>query len=212
MEAFVKHTGIVSTLDTANVDTDQIIAKQFLKSIKRTGFGDQLFYDWRYDEKGNPRSGFSLNKPEFKNTSILVTRNNFGCGSSREHAVWAVAQYGYRAIIAPSKGHGENFIPGFADIFKNNCVKNGVLTIQLNEAEVDAIFKLIDHAPGSKATIDLEKQIVTLHTPEEKAFHFEIDHDVKKRLIGGLDDIGLSLEKETDITTFEKTHNPQISL
>jgi 3-isopropylmalate/(R)-2-methylmalate dehydratase small subunit len=210
MEAFIKHTGIVSTLDTANVDTDQIIAKQFLKSIKRTGFGDQLFYDWRYDEKGNLRANFSLNKPEFKGTSILVARNNFGCGSSREHAVWAVAQYGYRAIIAPSKGEGENFIPGFADIFKNNCVKNGVLTIQLNEKEVDTIFKIINQAPGSKATINLEKQSLMIHGREEQIFHFEVDNDVKKRLIGGLDDIGLSLEKEKDITLFEKNHNSQI--
>jgi 3-isopropylmalate/(R)-2-methylmalate dehydratase small subunit len=210
MEAFVKHTGIVSTLDTANVDTDQIIAKQFLKSIKRTGFGDQLFYDWRYDEKGNLRENFSLNKHEFKGTSILVARNNFGCGSSREHAVWAVAQYGYRVIIAPSKGEGENFIPGFADIFKNNCVKNGVLTIQLNEKEVDTIFKIITQAPGSKATIDLQKQSLMIHGREEKIFHFEVDSDVKKRLLGGLDDIGLSLEKEKDITLFEKNHNSQI--
>lgn len=212
MEAFKTHQGIVATLDTANVDTDQIIAKQFLKSIKRTGFGDQLFYDWRYKSDGTQNKAFSLNRPEFQGASILVTRNNFGCGSSREHAVWAVRQYGFLVIVAPSKGEGDTFIPGFADIFRNNCVKNGVLTIQLSAPEVDRIFAAIDKAPGSKATVDLEKQVLTLHTPEEITFKFETDPAVRKRLLEGLDDIGISLQYTDAISQFETKHNTQINL
>lgn len=212
MEAFTKHQGVVATLDTANIDTDQIIAKQFLKSIKRTGFGEQLFYDWRYQADGTPNADFPLNRKEFNGSSILVTRNNFGCGSSREHAVWAVRQYGFLVIIAPSKGEGDSFIPGFADIFRNNCVKNGVLTIQLSEAQVDQIFKAIDAAPGSKATVDLENQTLVFHTPEELSFSFETDPGVRKRLLEGLDDIGISLGYVDDIAKFEEKHNAQINL
>ena len=148
MDAFRKHRGLLAPLDTANVDTDQIIAKQFLKSIKRTGFGEFLFYDWRFHPDGSPNPAFSLNRPEFQKASLLVARNNFGCGSSREHAVWAVQQYGFRAVIAPRKEDANGSIPGFADIFRNNCSKNGLLTVELSEAEVEKIFQMINRFPG----------------------------------------------------------------
>src|SRR4051812_10809856 len=131
MDAFKKHRGIIVPLDTANVDTDQIIAKQFLKSISRVGFGEHLFYDWRHKNDGSPNSEFPLNRPEYQRASILVTRNNFGCGSSREHAVWAIQQYGFKAVIAPWKQSGTERVPGFADIFRNNGVKNGLVTVEL---------------------------------------------------------------------------------
>jgi 3-isopropylmalate/(R)-2-methylmalate dehydratase small subunit len=143
MDPFVSHRGIIATLDRSNVDTDAIIPKQFLKSIKRTGFGPSLFFDWRYLPDGKDNPAFELNAPRFKGASILVARNNFGCGSSREHAVWAVAQYGFRAVVAPRREVGGEIVPGFADIFRNNCVKNGVLTIELSEAEVEEIFQLV---------------------------------------------------------------------
>ncbi len=207
MEPFKTHRGIVATLDAANVDTDQIIAKQFLKSIQRTGFGKHLFHDWRYTHDGSLHQGFSLNRPEFHGASILVARNNFGCGSSREHAVWAVQQYGFRTVIAPWKEQGGHRIPAFADIFRNNSGKNGLLTIELSESEVDAIFKAVDRFPGLHATVDLEEQRVTLDLDEEISFHFEIDSAVKKRLLHGLDDIGISLKEEKKISDFETEHN-----
>ena len=210
MEPFTTHRGIIATLDRANVDTDQIIPKQFLKSIARTGFGQSLFFDWRYGEDGKPNPDFELNDPRLQGASILVTRNNFGCGSSREHAVWAVAQYGLRTVIAPCQDRNGSHVPGFADIFRNNCVKNGVLTIELSEAEVDEIFELVDRFKGVEATIDLDEQRVVLHLDEEVAFHFEMDPVVKDHLSRGLDDIALTLEHEADITTFEKTHDTQI--
>lgn len=210
MEPFTTHRGIIATLDRANVDTDQIIPKQFLKSIARTGFGQSLFFDWRYGEDGKPNPDFELNDPRLQGASILVTRNNFGCGSSREHAVWAVAQYGLRTVIAPWQDRNGSNVPGFADIFRNNCVKNGVLTIELSEAEVDEIFELVDRFKGVEATIDLDEQRVVLHLDEEVAFHFEMDPVVKDHLSRGLDDIALTLEHEADITTFEKTHDTQI--
>ena len=210
MEPFTTHRGIIATLDRANVDTDQIIPKQFLKSIERTGFGQSLFFDWRYGEDGKPNPDFELNDPRLQGASILVTRNNFGCGSSREHAVWAVAQYGFRTIIAPWQDRNGSHVPGFADIFRNNCVKNGVLTIELSEAEVDEIFELVDRFKGVEATIDLDEQRVVLHLDEEVAFHFEMDPVVKDHLSRGLDDIALTLEHEADITAFEKTHDTQI--
>ncbi len=203
--------GILATLDRANVDTDQIIPKQFLKSIKRTGFGESLFFDWRYDEAGKDNPEFELNAERFKGASILITRNNFGCGSSREHAVWAVDQYGFRAIVAPSQGEGENKIQAFADIFKNNCAKNSIITIELTEAEVEEIFQMVGRYEGLEATVDLEEQRLILHLPEEMAFHFDIDPAVKKNIIHGLDDIGLTLQKETDIEAFELKHNTQIA-
>jgi len=207
MESFKSHRGVLATLDRANVDTDQIIPKQFLKSIKRTGFGENLFFDWRYLPNGKSNPDFEMNRPEFHNASILVTRNNFGCGSSREHAVWAIVQYGLRAIIAPKRAD----VPAFADIFHNNSVKNGLLNIQLTEAEVEEIFQMVQRYPGLEATVNLEEQRVTLHLPEEMSFHFDVDKAIKDHLTRGLDDIGLSLQHEAEITTFEKHHDPQIA-
>ncbi len=211
MQPFKTHRGIVATLDRANVDTDQIIPKQFLKSIQRTGFGVSLFFDWRYLPDGTPDPKFELNKPHLKGASILVTRNNFGCGSSREHAVWAVAQYGFRAVIAPWVMRGGERVNGFADIFRNNCVKNGVLTVELAEAEVDAIFKAVERFPGLEATVDLDEQRVVLHLSEaEEAFHFDVDPGVKEYLRRGLDEIGLTLQHAADIAAFEKKHDVQM--
>jgi len=210
MEPFSTHKGLVATLDKANVDTDAIIPKQFLKSIKRTGFGPSLFFDWRYLPDGKDDPSFELNRPEFKGASILVARNNFGCGSSREHAVWAIAQYGFRVVIAPRKDISGASVPAFADIFRNNCVKNGVLTIELSEAEVDNIFNLVARNKGLQATVDLDEQRLILHSGEEVAFHFEIDSTVKKHLRHGLDDIALTLEHAASIAEFEKKHDVQM--
>ncbi|MBI4387986.1 MAG: 3-isopropylmalate dehydratase small subunit [Candidatus Omnitrophica bacterium] len=212
MEPFKSFRGLIATLDRANIDTDQIIPKQFLKSIKRTGYGENLFFDWRYLPDGKPDPKFPLNEPRFKDATILVVRNNFGCGSSREHAVWAIAQYGFKAVIAPWVERGGTRIPGFADIFKNNCVKNSLLTIELSEAEVEEIFQMVARYSGLQATINLDEQRVTLHTAEEISFHFEVDPAVKERLVHGLDDIGLTLKHEEKIATFETRHNSQISL
>jgi len=207
MEAFTTHRGRLATLDRANVDTDQIIPKQYLKSIQRTGFGEALFSDWRYLADGSPDPDFALNAERFRGASILVARNNFGCGSSREHAVWSVVQYGFRAVIAPWREAGDGTrIPGFADIFANNAVKNGLLTVQLAPAEVDAIFQAVDRFPGLEATVDLAEQRVVLHLDEEEAFHFDIEPRVQSQLLRGLDDIDLTLEHEADITAFEARH------
>lgn len=207
MEKFTAHRGIVAPLDRANVDTDAIIPKQFLKSIKRTGFGPSAFFDWRYKIDGTPNPDFALNQPRYENRSILVTRNNFGCGSSREHAVWALAQDGYRAIIAPFRGGGDGFIPGFADIFKNNCSKNGVVTIELSEEEVETIFQAVFAEEGLEATVDLEAQTLTLHKSEGKlSFAFDYDSSVKNKLINGLDDIEETFQYMDDITAFESSH------
>ena len=209
MDTFKNHRGIVATLDRANVDTDQIVPKQFLKSIKRTGFGEQLFHDWRYRSDGAPDPGFELNAPRFRGASILVTRNNFGCGSSREHAVWAILQYGFKAVIAPRAERGGSVVPAFADIFRNNSMKNGLLTVELAEAEVEEILQMVGRYSWLEATVDLEHQRVVLHLPEEIAFHFEIDPAVKEHLLHGLDEIGLTLKHEATITAFEARHNPQ---
>ena len=210
MIPFSSHRGLMATLDRANVDTDQIIPKQFLKSIQRTGFGESLFFDWRYRPDGKPNPEFSLNFPKFKGASILVARNNFGCGSSREHAVWAIQQYGIRVVIAPSVNRNSAKVPAFADIFRNNCAKNSLLTIELSEAEVNEIFLMVDRFPGLEATVDLHEQRVVLHLPEEISFHFEIDSAVKARLIHALDDIGITLKYEKAISAFELKHNPQL--
>jgi len=210
MDPFTSHRGLIATLDRSNVDTDAIIPKQFLKSIKRTGFGESLFFDWRYQADGTPNPDFELNAPHFGGASILVTRNNFGCGSSREHAVWAVAQYGFKAIIAPRREIGGAMIPGFADIFRNNCVKNGLLTIELGEAEVDQIFDFVARFTNLEATIDLDEQRIVLHMDEEESFHFDVDPVVKEHLLHGLDDIALSLKHLADIEAFEKTHVTQM--
>ena len=209
MEPFKSHRGLVAILDTANVDTDQIIPKQFLKSIKKTGFGEQLFYDWRFSSDGKPNPDFPLNQERFRNASILVARNNFGCGSSREHAVWAIHQYGFKAVIAPWKKSNGSRIPAFADIFRSNSTKNGLLTVELGEDEVEEIFQMVNRYKGLEITINLEEQRVTLHLPEEISFHFEIDRAIKEHLVRGLDEIEQTLQHEKEIRSFEIRHNPQ---
>lgn len=201
MKPLVTHRGLIAALDRSNVDTDQIIAKQYLKSIARTGFGENLFYDWRFDSSGKLNADFPLNQPRFKGASILVARNNFGSGSSREHAVWAIQQYGFQVLVAES----------FADIFKNNCSKNSVLTIELSGVEIEKIFQWVEKTPGLEATAHVDEQRLTLHFPKEVSFHFEIDAGVKERLIRGLDDISLTLQKDEAIRSFEKTHDVQIA-
>ncbi|MBI4368389.1 MAG: 3-isopropylmalate dehydratase small subunit [Candidatus Omnitrophica bacterium] len=209
MEAFKSHRGLIATLDRANVDTDQIIPKQFLKSIQRTGFEKNLFYDWRYLADGKPNPDFELNAKRFHGASILVTRNNFGCGSSREHAVWAIQQYGFKAVVAPRQKRGDAVVPAFADIFRNNCTKNGVLTVELTDAEVEEIFQMTGRYQGLEATVHLEEQRLTLHTAEEISFHFEIDPAVKEHLVRGLDEIRQTLQDEETIKRFEAQHNFQ---
>ncbi len=211
MEEFISHRGLLAPLDRSNVDTDAIIPKQFLKSIKRTGFGPSLFFDWRYLQDGTEDPSFVLNQPRYKGASILVVRNNFGCGSSREHAVWAVMQYGFKAVIAPRQEIGGVMVPGFADIFRNNSVKCGLLTIELSAPEVEEMFQMIERNKGLEASVDLDEQRVVLHLPEEMAFHFDINPVVKKHLRHGLDDIALTLEHEGDIAAFEQTHDAQIA-
>jgi 3-isopropylmalate/(R)-2-methylmalate dehydratase small subunit len=174
-------------LDRVNVDTDQIVPKQFLKLINRTGFGKYLFYDWRFDTDGKPRSDFVLNNPKYSSRQILLTRNNFGSGSSREHAVWAILDYGFKAIIAPS----------FADIFYTNCLKNGILPVRLPDYEVDYLFSEED----LYIEIDLAKQIVIAGSHN---MHFEIDNFYKKLLLEGLDSIGLTLQLEDYIARYER--------
>jgi 3-isopropylmalate/(R)-2-methylmalate dehydratase small subunit len=210
MEPFKTHRGLLAPLDRANVDTDQIIAKQFLKSIARTGFGPQLFYDWRYSTDGKLNPKFSLNLPRYRGASILVTRNNFGCGSSREHAVWAIVQYGFKAVIAPWRMNQGSRVPAFADIFRNNSFKNSLLTIELSEPEVDKIFEMVERLPGLETTVDVDEQRVVLHTNEEISFHFELDNAVKERLIHGLDDIGITLKEEASLKAFESKNHSQM--
>ncbi len=211
MEPFSIHRGLVVPLDRANVDTDAIIPKQFLKSIKRTGFGPSLFFDWRYLADGSDDPSFTLNQPQYRGASILLARNNFGCGSSREHAVWAVAQYGFRVVIAPRKEVGGASIPAFADIFRNNCVKNGILTIELSDAEVEQLFQYVARFPGLEVTVNLPEQRVVLHLDEEVVFHFDIDPGVKNILEHGLDDIGMTLQYLADLDLFEKQHDVQMA-
>ena len=203
MKAFTQHTGLVCPLDRANVDTDQIIPKQFLKSIKRTGFGPNLFDEWRYLDVGQPNQDcsqrpvnqdFVLNLPRYQGASVLLARENFGCGSSREHAPWALEEYGFRTIIAPS----------FADIFFNNCFKNGLLPIVLKEEEVDALFRQAEATEGYQLTVDLAAQTVT--RPDGVQYRFEIDAFRKHCLLNGLDDIGLTLQDADAINAFESKH------
>ncbi|OQW93557.1 MAG: 3-isopropylmalate dehydratase small subunit [Beggiatoa sp. IS2] len=200
MQAFITLTGIVAPLDRANVDTDAIIPKQFLKSIQRTGFGPYLFDEWRYLDLGEPgqdctqrprNQEFILNQPRYQNARILLARDNFGCGSSREHAPWALLDYGFRAIIAPS----------YADIFYSNCFKNGILPIVLAETGVEQLFQAVIATPNYQLTVDLTRQIVT--TPSGEQFHFEIDAFRKDCLLNGLDDIGLTLQHAADIKAYE---------
>lgn len=191
MKPFTKLTARAAPLEMINVDTDIIIPKQFLKTVKRTGLGVSAFYNIRYDDDGNPRPDFVLNKPEFKGSEILITGENFGCGSSREHAPWAILDMGIRCIIAPS----------YADIFYNNSFKNGILPIVLPQAEIDALMEEAKANPDVKLEIDLEKQTVT--RGNKFSFSFDIDPFRKHCLLNGLDDIGLTLQKGTDIDGFE---------
>ncbi|MDR8731373.1 3-isopropylmalate dehydratase small subunit [Burkholderia pseudomultivorans] len=200
MEKFIVHTGVVAPLDRENVDTDAIIPKQFLKSIKRTGFGPNAFDEWRYLDHGEPgqdnskrplNPDFVLNQPRYQGASILVTRKNFGCGSSREHAPWALQQYGFRAIIAPS----------FADIFFNNCFKNGLLPIVLSEQQVDHLINETVAFNGFQLTIDLDAQVV--RAPDGREYPFEITAFRKYCLLNGFDDIGLTLRHADKIRQFE---------
>ena len=208
MKPFLTHTGIVATLDRANVDTDAIIPKQFLKSIARTGYGPNAFFDWRYLPDGSPDPAFALNQPRFDGRSILVARNNFGCGSSREHAVWALLQDGYRVVIAPWRDTESGRIPGFADIFRSNTTKNGMMAVELSAAQVDAIFDLVNATDGLTATVDLPAQRIVFHAPSPLTVSFEIDPGAKRQLIDGLDDIALTLEHEADIRRFEAAFDP----
>jgi 3-isopropylmalate/(R)-2-methylmalate dehydratase small subunit len=201
MNPFRVHTGLVVPLDRANVDTDAIIPKQFLKSIKRSGFGPNLFDEWRYLDHGEPgmdnarrprNPGFVLNDPRYDGASILLARRNFGCGSSREHAPWALADFGFRVLVAPS----------FADIFFNNCYKNGLLPIVLPESEVDRLFADAMAFPGFRLTVDLERQVVS--TPDGTlVYAFEVEPFRKHSLLNGLDEIGLTLQHAEAIRAFE---------
>jgi 3-isopropylmalate/(R)-2-methylmalate dehydratase small subunit len=192
MEPFVRITGIAAALDRVNVDTDQIIPKQFLKRIERTGFGEFLFYDWRYLADGNtPDPAFELNTPALRGAAILIAGKNFGCGSSREHAPWALAQYGFRAILAPS----------YADIFYNNCFKNGILPVTLPEETVRSLMARASANPGLTLTVDLESQRIT--DAECLSIPFSIDPFRRHCLLNGLDDIGLTLQHADKIAAFE---------
>jgi 3-isopropylmalate/(R)-2-methylmalate dehydratase small subunit len=191
MQPFRKHTGLVAPLDRANVDTDQIIPKQFLKRIERTGFGEFLFFDWRYLPNGEPNLSFVLNEPRYRGASILVAGKNFGCGSSREHAPWSLLEYGFRVIIAPS----------FADIFSNNCFKNGMLPIVLSETEVAEITARAQQPEGYTITVDLERQ--TIEDNRGLSIQFSVSEFQRYCLLEGLDDIGLTLRYEADIKAYE---------
>jgi 3-isopropylmalate/(R)-2-methylmalate dehydratase small subunit len=194
MEPIKIHTGIVAPLDRANVDTDAIIPKQFLRKIERTGFGENLFHELRYTDyegtKENPE--FILNKPAYKNSTILLTRDNFGCGSSREHAPWALSDFGFKVIIAPS----------FADIFYNNCIKNGILLVTLKAEEVQELFEQVAACPGATITVNLEKQVIT--GTNKREYKFEINEFAKYCLLNGLDHIDWTLQFTDNITDYEK--------
>jgi 3-isopropylmalate/(R)-2-methylmalate dehydratase small subunit len=203
MEKFVRKEGLVAPLDRANVDTDAVIPKQFLKSIKRTGYGPNLFDELRYLDHGEPgmdnskrplNPDFVLNQPRYQGATVLLARENFGCGSSREHAPWALLQYGFQAVIAPS----------FADIFFNNSLKNGLVLIKLEPKIVDQLFREAAGSVGYRLAVDLDQQSVT--TPSGESFSFEIDPFRKQCILNGLDDIGLTLEHAEEIRAFEKQH------
>src|SRR6478736_7189933 len=193
MTPFTTHTGLVACMDRSSVDTDQIIPKQFLKRIERTGYGPFLFFDWRYADDGKtPNPEFELNQPKAAGASILLARRNFGCGSSREHAVWAIENYGFRAVIAPS----------FADIFYNNCFKNGVLPVKLSEEQVEDLFQRVAKNKGYRLTVDLENCRIT--DAADLSIPFEVDPSRRNSLLHGLDDIALTLKQEDKITAFEQ--------
>ena len=192
MQAFVRETGVLAPLDRVDVDTDQIIPKQFLKRIERTGFGQFCFNDWRYREDGSLNPSFELNSPAYQGASILISGRNFGCGSSREHAPWALQDMGFKAVIAPS----------FADIFFNNCFKNGLLPVVLPEATVNELLARAKERPGYRATVDLERQVV--EDEEGVVARFEVDPFRRHLMLNGLDDIGLTLQHADDISAFER--------
>ena len=195
MNPFKIHKGLVAVLNRQHVDTDQIIPKQFLKRIERTGFGQFLFFDWRYLQDGQtPNPEFELNAPRFKEASILLTRDNFGCGSSREHAPWAILEYGFRVLIAPS----------FADIFYNNCFKNGILPVVLPSQRVDELIQQVQKQEGYQLEVDLDKQ--EIRNPFNQAFSFEINEYRKYCLLNGLDEIGLTLQHQDKIVAYETSH------
>jgi 3-isopropylmalate/(R)-2-methylmalate dehydratase small subunit len=191
MQPFVRETGIVAPMDRVNVDTDAIVPKQFLKRIERSGFGQFLFFDWRFDDNGNPNPDFVLNQPRYKGASILLARANFGCGSSREHAPWAILDHGFRCVIAPS----------FADIFYNNCFKNGILPVTLSEEQVDELFRRTFAKEGYRLTVDLEAKTIT--DDEGLRYEFDLDEHRRQFLLQGLDDIGLTLQHEDAIAAYE---------
>lgn len=191
MEAIKKHAGLVYPLNRDNVDTDQIIPKQFLKRIERTGFGQFLFYNWRFDDDGNERSDFSMNDPKYKDASVLIAGDNFGCGSSREHAPWSILDYGFRVVIAPS----------FADIFYNNSLKNGIVPIAIDEVQVKQWLKEAEESE-LVLTVDLESQVITDGNNNE--FSFEIPEYHRQNLINGWDEIALTLQQDDKITAYEK--------
>jgi 3-isopropylmalate/(R)-2-methylmalate dehydratase small subunit len=197
MEAFNSYTALAAILDRQNVDTDQIIPKQFLKKIERTGFGKHLFHDWRYldEEETRPNTDFILNAPRYQGAGILVARDNFGCGSSREHAPWALVEYGFRCVVAPS----------FADIFNNNCTKNGMVPVALTADEVESLFAEIEANEGTQLTVDLQAQ--TLSSPAGLKFSFEVPPFARDCLLKGLDHIGWTLQHEGQIDEFEKEHH-----
>ena len=191
MDAFTVHTGVVAPMDRVNVDTDQIIPKQFLKRVERDGYEDFLFFDWRFNADGSPNPEFVLNYPVYEGASVMVAGRNFGCGSSREHAPWALQQYGFRAIIAPS----------FADIFFNNCLQNGLLPVRLSEADVDRIMIRSKEVPGYQVKVDLENCTVTDN--QGLSASFEMDEFKQYCLLNGLDDIGITMQEEDAIAAFE---------
>jgi len=198
MRPFTRHTGLVLPLDRANVDTDQIIPKQFLKRIERTGFGRFLLFDWRFRDDGSANPAFELNWPQYAGASILLARRNFGCGSSREHAPWALEDYGFRTLIAPS----------FADIFYNNCFKNGILPIRLDEAAVDDLFTRAIAHPGYTLTVDLEGR--TIADDYGLSLSFALDEFRRHCLLLGLDDISLTLQHEAEIAAYEKAQGSAV--
>jgi 3-isopropylmalate/(R)-2-methylmalate dehydratase small subunit len=197
MNPFTKHTGLVAPLDRVNVDTDQMVPKQFLKWITREGYGRVLFYDWRYlDDGTTPNPDFVLNALHYRRASILLARANFGCGSSREHAPWAILDYGFRAILAPS----------YADIFYNNCFKNGILPVTLTDAQIDEIFRRVSATEGYRLTVDLETQTVT--DDAGLRYEFSVEPFRRQCLLNGWDEIGLTLRLADRITAYEESHHP----
>lgn len=199
MQPFTKLTGLVAPVDRVNVDTDAIIPKQFLKRIERSGFGQFLFFEWRWDASGKEIPEFSLNQPRYQGSTVLISRANFGCGSSREHAPWAILDYGFRVVIAPS----------FADIFYNNCFKNGILPIRMSEEQVEELFQRTNASVGYKLTVDLENKVVT----DDAGLRIEFDLDEHRRqfLLQGLDDIGLTLQHAGEIDAYEAKHKARLA-